>query len=61
MDELNFDLKIENLKIKMEMIELCNKIDNVICENSELNEKLNEIEDIMMFGNIYSNKLKFEI
>lgn len=61
MDELNFDLKMENLKIKMEMIELCDQIDNVICENSELKEKLNEIEDIMMFGNIYSNKLKFEI
>lgn len=53
MDESNSDLKIENLKIKMEMTELRNKIDNVIRENSELNEKLNEIEDIMMFGKIY--------
>lgn len=61
MDESNSDLKIENLKIKMEMTELRNKIDNVIRENSELNEKLNEIEDIMMFGNIYSNKSKPEI
>lgn len=61
MDESNSDLKMENLKIKMEMTELRDQIDNVIRENSELKKKLNEIEDIMMFGNIYSNKSKPEI
>lgn len=49
MVEFNFDLEKENLKIKLEMVELCEQMDDIRCVNSELKEIVNEVKGWMKF------------
>lgn len=49
-DEFNFDFKKENFKLRLELVNLCNDIDDVRCENCELRDMVNEMNVWMRFG-----------
>lgn len=49
MVEFNFDFKKENLKIRLEMVELYEQMDDIRCVNSELKELVNEVKGWMKF------------
>lgn len=60
-EKLNIDLKKENIKIKLEMAELRDQMDNVVRENREMKKKWNKLDDKLISVYIHLNKSKPEI